>query len=199
MPGPDEDVDQFHRWSSTYESSLGQPFLFGPVHRRVLRLVASARDGTPPAEILDIGCGTGRLLRRAGRRWPGAKLLGVDPADGMVQVARRLTPGATIGAGQGEQIPLADASVDVVFSTISFHHWADQAAGVREVARVLRPGGCFCLADAALPGPFGGVLPHSRIHTRLEVAALFAQAGLDIAAQRSLYAGFVVATIGRRR
>jgi len=43
----------------------------------------------------------------------------------------------------GEVLPLEDASVDLALSTISFHHWQDQAAGVREVARVLRPGGSF--------------------------------------------------------
>jgi ubiquinone/menaquinone biosynthesis C-methylase UbiE len=195
---PREDVQQFHRWSRTYERSIGQPFLFDPVHRRVIRLVAGQVDRTAPACVLDIGCGTGRLLRRAGRRWPEARLLGLDPAEGMIERARVLTPTAEFLNGQGEEIPLPDSSVDVAFSTISFHHWEDQAKGVREVARILRPRGLFCLADGTLPEAGDGLVRHSRIHTRREMLSLFAQAGLTVVLQRGILAGFVAATIGSK-
>ena len=95
MPTPyeSEDVQHFDRWSSTYETSPLQRLIFDRVHRHVLAL---ASDLPAPAAILDIGCGTGKLLRAAAARWPRATLVGVDPAAGMVEVARRLTPGATI-------------------------------------------------------------------------------------------------------
>jgi ubiquinone/menaquinone biosynthesis C-methylase UbiE len=193
-----EDVQRFHRWSRTYERSLGQRFFFDPVHRGVVDLVASHLDGRAPAQVLDIGCGTGRLLRRAALRWPKAGFVGVDPAEGMVENARRLTPFATCLVGKGEQLPFPDSSADVAFSTVSFHHWGDQAAGVREVARVLRPGGLFCLADIALPGFAAGLIPHSRIHSRGEMSLLFRQAGLQVIAQKGIRAGTVLATIGRK-
>jgi ubiquinone/menaquinone biosynthesis C-methylase UbiE len=192
-----EDVQRFQRWSRTYERSLGQAFFFDPVHRRVVDL-AAALDGHPPARVLDIGCGTGRLLRRAGRRWPAARLFGVDPADGMIEKARLLTSSASFLLGRGEEIPLPDSTVDLVFSTISFHHWVDQAAGVREVARVLRPGGCFCLADGAIPSWAGAFVPHSRMHTREEIAVLFEGAGLSVLLQRPVLGGAVLARIGKR-
>ena len=158
--------------------------------------MAAGMDGTPPAALLDIGCGTGRLLRRAAVRWPTASLVGVDPADGMIDAARRLTPDATFHRGQGESLPLGDACVDAAFSTISFHHWADQAGGLREVRRVLRPGGRFCLVDIALPGFTAPLIPHARIHTRREMAALFAGAGFVVETQRGLFGGLVAATVG---
>ncbi len=194
----DEDVLRFHRWSRTYDRSIGQAFLFGPVHRRVVELVASFFDGSPPASVLDVGCGTGRLLRRAAARWPTARLVGVDPAEGMVENARRLAPAASFHVGRGEELPLADRSVDAAFSTISFHHWWDQAAGVREVARVLRPGGLFCLADAVVPSWAGRIVPHRRIHTRAELASLFERAGLAVVSQKGLRGGGVLATVGRK-
>ena len=169
-----EDIQKFHRWSRTYERSLGQVFLFDPVHRKVVSLVAACLDGVAPARVLDIGCGTGRLLRRAARRWPAARLF-----------------------GRGEEIPLPDSSVDVAFSTVSFHHWENQAAGVREVARVLRPGGLFCLADSALPGLVARFISHTRIHTRGEVRLLFEQAGLRVVMQAGIRGGAVAATVGR--
>jgi ubiquinone/menaquinone biosynthesis C-methylase UbiE len=193
-----EDVQRFHRWSRTYERSLGQIFLFDPVHRAVVNLVAATLDGHTPEEVLDIGCGTGRLLRRAALHWPTVRLIGIDPAEGMIARARLLTPSATFHIGRGEELPLPDSSADVAFSTISFHHWENQAAGLREVARVLRPEGCFCLADGALPSLVEGIIPHARIHTRREIAALFGGAGLSIRLQRSIRAGGVLATIGQK-
>jgi SAM-dependent methyltransferase len=193
-----EDIQRFHRWSRTYERSLGQRFFFDPVHRGVVELVAGHLDGHGAAQVLDIGCGTGRLLRRAASRWPSARLVGVDPAEGMIENARRLTPAATCLVGKGEWLPLSDSSAEVAFSTVSFHHWGDQAAGVREVARVLRPGGLFCLADIALPALAAALIPHSRIHTRGEMRLLFEQAGLTVVEQKSLRGGAVLATIGRK-
>jgi ubiquinone/menaquinone biosynthesis C-methylase UbiE len=116
----------------------------------------------------------------------------------MIEQARRLTPEATFHPGSGEAVPLEDSSVDVAFSTVSFHHWADQAAGVREVVRVLRPGGYFCLADGSLPWMLGGLIPHTRIHTRTEMRELFERAGLAVRSQRRIAAGGVLATVGQK-
>ncbi len=193
-----EDVQRFHRWSRTYEGSLGQVFFFDPVHRRVVRLLAESFDGHQPGTILDIGCGTGRLLRKAALQWPSARLKGVDPAEGMIEMARSLAPSTEFLLGSGESIPLPDASVDAAFSTISFHHWADQAAGVREVARVLRPSGLFCLADISLPRLAAALIPHSRVHTRAEMRRIFEQADLSVVAQRAIRGVTITATVGRK-
>jgi SAM-dependent methyltransferase len=200
MIGSDsQDVQRFQRWSGSYERSLGQVFLFNPVHRAVLRMAGGHFDGRAPACVADIGCGTGRLLRRAALQWPAARRVGVDPAEGMIEIARRLTPTATFVVGRGEGLPFADSSVDLVFSTLSFHHRQDQAAGVREVARVLRPMGVFCLADGALPTVAGALIGHSRIHTREELSALLRQEGLAVILQKGIIAGGVVATMGEKR
>jgi ubiquinone/menaquinone biosynthesis C-methylase UbiE len=155
-------------------------------------LVAAHLDGRGPAQVLDIGCGTGRLLRHAAVRWPFAELIGVDPA------ARSLTPAATFLYGRGEEMPLAESSTEVVFCTISFHHWADQAAGLREVARVLQPGGLFCLADGVIPSFAADLIPHTRVHTRDELRRLFWQAGFSVIAQKRILGGTVLATVGRK-
>jgi ubiquinone/menaquinone biosynthesis C-methylase UbiE len=198
IESPREDVELFQRWSHTYEQSPGQIFLFGPVHRRVVDIVAAHLDGRDPAHVLDVGCGTGRLLRHAAGRWPSARLIGVDPAGGMVEKARVLTPAATVLHGRGEEIPLAECTVDVAFCTISFHHWADQAAGLREVARVLRAGGLFCLADGVIPAFAADLVPHTRVHTRGELRHLFRQAGFSLLVQQGILCGTVLATVGMK-
>ena len=117
-----EDVTSFERRSGTYEDSLMQFLFFDRFHRIALDAVPA---GIQPESILDIGCGTGRLLRKAAIRWPTALLTGVDPAEGMVKEARHLTPQAQFLVSPAESIPLPDGSVDLVLSTLSFHHWQD--------------------------------------------------------------------------
>ncbi len=189
------DIERFNRWSRTYEDSLLQRFFFDRVHQKVLKLVANR---TEPRSLLDVGCGTGRLLRVARARWPGAELIGVDPAKGMVEVARQLTPGATFYAGMGEALPLPDASVDVALSTISFHHWKDQAAGVREVARVLRPEGYFFLTDVSVPAWLQRFIHQPRVHSPAHLGTMFMEAGLNVLMQQAVFSRYVLATVGTR-
>ena len=139
-----------------------------------------------------------RLLRKVHDYWPEAHLSGVDPAHKMLSIARQLTPEARFSLGSGEALPLSDASVDLALSTISFHHWRDQAAGVREVARVLRPGGSFLLADFTSPTWLAWLLQVFRVHSAAQMRVLFEQAGLDVQAQPGPVACFVRITIGTR-
>ena len=165
----------FNRWSETYERSFMQWLLFDRVHRGVLARVPA---NFVPTNILDIGCGTGRLLRRMHLRWPSAVLVGVDVAEGMVAMARAQTNYATIHQASAEHLPLENDSVDLATSTTSFHHWSDQPQGVREAVRVLRSGGLFILADMNLAA-------HGHPISRSQVRAMFEGSGLSIRSQSS--------------
>jgi ubiquinone/menaquinone biosynthesis C-methylase UbiE len=147
------DDRHFDRWARRYDRSWTQSLLFGPVQRSVVTILAPRLSAS--AVILDIGCGTGRLLERVGAALPSAALVGVDRSAGMAEVARRLRPEQPIERGTAEALPHPDGSFDAVVTTISFHHWTDKAAALAEVARVLRPGGLFALTDVTvddLPG-----------------------------------------------
>ena len=183
-------IRDFNRWSETYEDSWLQRILFDRVQDAVLGLAGMEAQGT----ILDIGCGTGRLLRKGRARWPRAELVGIDPAEGMVRRARELMPDATFHLGMAESIPLPDASVGLVVSTVSFHHWSDQLQGLREVARVLRPGGRFILGDIVSPK----FLHHGQPRTRAEIRGMFGQAGLEVQLQERILWRTCLVTVGRR-
>jgi len=179
-PTDDDDVGQFDRWSKRYDRSKWQSLHFDRVHRKAFQLAAMFGQ---PSAVLDVGCGTGRLLRSAHRRWPNARLVGVDPSEGMIQAGRDLTPAELHIAG-AEAIPLPDRSIDLAFSTIAFHHWADQGGGLREVARVLRPGGGFVLVDNIGPDWLARYLRDRPYLTADERAALWAESGLRVFDQR---------------
>ncbi len=88
-----EDVKKFNIWSGTYEDSRLQYLYFDRIHKGVLNLVNGV---SAPVDLLDVGCGTGRLLRKIRERWPHAQLIGIDPAEGMVKKARANDAGFNI-------------------------------------------------------------------------------------------------------
>ena len=190
-------ISRFQRWSRRYERSWLQSRFFRPAQQTVLE-VMEQHISTPPNAVLDVGCGTGRLLRSIHERWPDAALTGVDPTAGMVEMARELTSYATFKLSFAEELPLPDASVDVVTSTFSFHHWSNQAAGLREIARVLRPEGYFFLADAMVPGWLTRFLPVERFRRPAQIQSLFQQAGLHVLHQQIAVYDWVLITVGRK-
>ncbi|HEX6754662.1 MAG TPA: methyltransferase domain-containing protein, partial [Mycobacteriales bacterium] len=139
----------------------------------------------PGETVLDLGSGAGLdLLLSARRVGPTGRVIGLDMTEEMVALARRNTAGVgtvEIHLGRIEQIPLADASVDVVISNCVLNLSADKAAVLREVARVLRPGGRLGVSDlladegadlAAAAGALGvGVRPLTAGEYRRQLAA----------------------------
>ena len=191
-----KDIERFDQWASTYEHSWLQRAFFDRAHQATLALAAGIIH--EPVSVLDVGCGTGKLLRRAHIYWPQAQLIGVDPANGMIEIAKRLTPNATFSTGMAEALPLQDASVDLALSTVSFHHWQDQAAGIREIARVLPPGGYFILVDASFPDWWVRVFRPKRFHSPAELRTLFLQAGFQVQMQQPLAWRRWLATVGKK-
>ena len=182
------DIDRFNQWAQTYERHPMQSFIFGPVQETALQL--AAQEVARPRAILDVGCGTGRLLRSAAVRFPGAELVGVDAAIEMVKQAEASFPsGVAIRFQQAtaEELPLQTAGFDLVFSTLTFHHWHDQRKGIAEVARVLAPGGRWLLADFIPMGMMryvSSLLRLKRFKDRGRLERMLSDAGLAVVAER---------------
>lgn len=183
----DRDVAAFGRRAAGYEGGS-----LGAWHRRVIERTAELNLSADPApaRVLDVGCGTGALLRLLAERLPEtAELIGVDAAGGMVETARShpgLDRRIRVERGVAEELPVDAAAVDLVVSTTSFDHWADRAAGLAECTRVLEPGGTLVLADL-----FAAWLRFTeragRARTRPAVERLLEGAGLRVAGWHAVY------------
>jgi ubiquinone/menaquinone biosynthesis C-methylase UbiE len=181
-------VEAFDKRAGTYEQGAAARW-----HAKIVERAADvALAAVPvPLTILDVGCGTGALLREMIVRVPyGESYVGVDPAPNMIAVARRMSDSRiTFVQAAAESLPFGDASFDLVVSTTSFDHWPDQQAGVDELARVVRDSGHVVLIDLS-----AAWLPQKRRARRPgKVRRMLDRAGLQLEQRETLYrAGFVL-------
>lgn len=97
--------------------------------------------------VLDVACGTGILAREAVRRvGPSGTVAGVDPGHGMLAVAGELAPDIEWKEGVAESLPFPSASFDAVVSQFGLMFFPDRGKAVREMLRVLKPGGKLAVA-----------------------------------------------------
>jgi SAM-dependent methyltransferase len=94
--------------------------------------------------VLDIGTGEGQVARRVAATGAGP-VIGLDPTVGQLEVAVARGGGVRYARAAAERLPVASGSIDAVVACLVFEHLPDHEAPLREVARVLRPGGRFVL------------------------------------------------------
>ena len=149
-------------------------------HRRLLRRFLAFVGVGSGATVLEVGCGTGVVLRQlAARVGPRGRVVGVDPSRAFLAAAARILrdrperPQITLKTGDGAHLPFADGKFDATLAVTVLLHVADPLAVVKEMARVTRPGGVVGLQDqdfgtVALTHPeralteriLGGVVSH---------------------------------------
>ncbi|GAA4181827.1 class I SAM-dependent methyltransferase [Gryllotalpicola koreensis] len=116
------------------------------MHRALATAVAEFADLDGVTTALDVATGTGLVLRALAARDPRLELVGVDLSPGMLEVARRALPAARFVEGVAEELPVADASADLVTCVTALHIFADPLPVFEEFARVLAPEGSLVVA-----------------------------------------------------
>ncbi|MFG3436115.1 class I SAM-dependent methyltransferase [Nonomuraea sp. NPDC047897] len=170
---------------------------FAGRRREVFTRLAALSGARPGDRVLDVGCGTGYLTRvLAPLIGPAGQVVGVDPAPSMVEHARRRAPAnCSYAVGVGQALDLADESFDVVVTSLAVHHMpeGERGAAVREMFRVLRPGGRLLVVEfrrpanrwaAGLLGALAG--PAHRHSPRDLLGDLVPRAGFDVEAEGEL-------------
>ncbi len=191
----------------THEALVGGQFgvqaaayLTSAVHAQGPDLAALAEiaRAMPRARVLDMGCGGGHASYAVAPHV--AEVVAYDLSPEMLAVVGAAAADKGLGnlsirQGRAEHLPFEDGGFDLVVSRLSAHHWQDVAAGLREAARVLAPGGTFCLIDIVSPGtPLVDTflqaiellrdISHVRDYSRGEWEAMIAAAGLSTIATR---------------
>lgn len=150
--------------ANTHEALVGkqfgdraQAYLQSSVHAqgKDLERLASWLSEKPDAALLDVGCGAGHASFVAATQV--AQVTAYDLSEKMLAVVQQAAHARGFNnidtcQGQAETLPFPPASFDVVISRYSAHHWHDVGKALREVKRVLKPGGVFILMDIASTG-----------------------------------------------
>jgi len=138
-PDTAEAYTRFNRWPQ-----------FEVLRTLVLKKTAGYK---PAGMIIDIGCGPGLLTIRLAGRFKEHMIIGVDTSEEMVRNAARNAEADGAGdhvaftSGDVIKLPFPDNSVGFAVSTLSFHHWGHPEDGLKELYRVLRPGGQLLIFD----------------------------------------------------
>ena len=195
--------------------------------RRVCRMMAYLELG-PGQTILDCGCGRGYYLKAISQLMPDCQLVGIDKDPDVLQVAHRQAAGDTTQVLQGDlsRLPMATGSCDRVLMSEVLEHLPDDQEALREVYRVLKPGGILALTVPPVHysfwfdplnwslehisgrpirrGPFAGIWAHhERLYEDEQLVAIVRRAGLRVERLESLthycFPGtqFIVYTLGK--
>jgi demethylmenaquinone methyltransferase/2-methoxy-6-polyprenyl-1,4-benzoquinol methylase len=167
-------IEMFEQLPKRYdEVGAALSFFQDPRWRRA---AVEAVAAEPDERVLDIACGTGLVSRALVQRW-GCEVVGLDQSEPMLDRGReklaaepRLAPRVTFVAGEAEALPFADAEFDHLTFTYLLRYVDDPAATLRELARVVKPGGRisnleFCLPRGIWFWPW-------RLYTRVGLPAL---------------------------
>lgn len=148
----------------THRGGLGAAFV-----RRVIALAGPA----PAGRVADLGSGTGDLLEALRAAWPASTLYGVDAAASRLRAAASVVRRVRlVDADLGAALPFADGVFDAVFCTEVLEHLRDPRRCLREIRRVLAPGGRLTLSVPNATGfaPFhrlGGLVPGAWLRGKL--------------------------------
>jgi ubiquinone/menaquinone biosynthesis C-methylase UbiE len=199
----EESRRHFDRWSPRYEEDRVSRWL-----AEAQREALAGLELRPADRLLDVGCGTGAAVREAAPTV--GRAVGVDLSAGMIDRARELGAGldhAEFVRGDSENLPFGDGEFTAVLCTTSFHHYPQPDRALREMARVLAPGGRLAIADARADHPAVRILDvilrrvqRSHIGFRRfgELEALLEAAGLKDVGSRTMWSGGYMIVIARK-
>jgi ubiquinone/menaquinone biosynthesis C-methylase UbiE len=195
-----QDKERAQRYAK--QTSIGSKLVYAPFAKKIVGGLAPLEQG---ATIVELGTGPAHLAIELCKLCPQAKIIGLDPSEEMLRIARKNAEaagasGLEVRPGTAENIPLESGSADLVVSQSSLHEWENLQQGIAEIFRVLKPGGSVILEDynrgwfSPWKRRLVGLLHplHMFKFTFEEVAALLREAGFEQAEGQGSGLEFVV-------
>jgi ubiquinone/menaquinone biosynthesis C-methylase UbiE len=188
--------DFFDGWAAGYEDRRISPWF-----QYTQRLAIDCLELRPDSRALDVGCGTGFAVRELAAKLTHGKACGIDISDGMVEQASRRVPPeladrVEIRQASSSSIPYPDGFFTHLMCTNSFHHYPEPVEALREMQRVLEPGGELVIfenaPDLSLYTRFWDLAlrlfetGHVRYYTSKQLGEILEQAGLEDRRLRAL-------------
>jgi len=179
-------------YGTTYGDNAAENYeqYFVPVIGRPFAVDLVADAALQPGErVLDVACGTGIVARLAAERvGPTGQVSGLDVNAAMLGVARSLPSGVPIKwyETSAESVPLPDGAFDVVFCQLGLQFMADKAAALREMRRMLAPGGRVYISTP-MPNAFFDVLDREIARHVSEEASVFVHAVFSLNDPREVH------------
>lgn len=179
----------FNQQADTYDEDI-----HGQHARTLYPVLLSKLAHIPFQRALDLGCGTGEMMKMLLQSDDQRELYGIDLSEKMLSVAEgKLSSKVQLVLGDSEHLPFADNFFDVVYCNDSFHHYPAPENVIREVQRVLKPGGTFLIGDCWQPlvgrAIMNFYMRHSKegnvkIYSKEEMVSLLSQCFHDISWER---------------
>lgn len=143
-------IEEFSKWADSYDNPLTS-ITFRQTNTKIVKLL----DPKQNSSLLDVGCGSGILIKYLLETNRGMKLFGLDITSKMVEVAKRKfanDPNVEITLGSAIKMPYKNNTFDYVTCASSFHHHPDPLKSAKEMVRVLKPGGKLLILDMCIEG-----------------------------------------------
>ena len=179
----------FNRQAATYDEDMK-----GQHARSLYPVLLEKLSHIPFQSALDLGCGTGEMLKLILQEDTHKERCGIDLSEKMLAVAKsKLPEQVKLILGDSESLPFSDNAFDVVYCNDSFHHYPAPQNVLREVYRVLKPGGTFLMGDCwqALVGRaiMNFYMRHSKegdvkIYSEAEMVSMLSERFRDVSWER---------------
>lgn len=156
---------EFNHWAETYDQSILNHLLFHRCYLKFMEYIVRyypQHEGT--LKLLDVGCGTGTFAAMLAEAGLNVSPTGLDMAERMCQLARAksrevgLERSIDFVTGDSEHLPFPENCFDMVTCSNSFHHYPHQDKVLREMFRVLKPGGRVVIIDGFRDNIIGWVI-----------------------------------------
>ncbi len=159
----------------------------GKLSKRFYNLLLNRIDVKKGASVLDVGCGTGTILKRISER-ANINGYGIDVEENMIAEAKSKCPDMSISVSSCSQTSFKNGQFDIVTACMAYHHFDDKIGFAKEAARVLKTDGCLYITDPNFPFIIRKTMNLAfRIHkiaahfgTSQEIAADFKEYGFEL-------------------